>query len=825
MNSARTFSHFLFLGKFFITEKAIVLFFLVTLQSNLTHLHAQSGCGSSCNNAGFEDGGTEPPAWVGAYGRDADFAACTSPNPCNLTNGWDTRPASRIQFDQHVITTAGTSDVYTGLPTVPSGGGNYAFRLGDLTASDASAVNGNYSGEAARASLTFTVTAANANFVYRYAVVLEDPPFPNDLYDIQRPYFQATLKDASGNALSCGSLKITAKKPYPGLKKIFIQGGGATDNHDQYLYYSDWSTVLIPLQQYIGQCITIEFTTSDAANGKYLGYAYIDADCSQPLQINKYIPKCRTYGILSAPEGASIYDWKYITSYDTTAIGGAPNNQTIVAYKTGTYQVSITPFAGNVCNTILNIYVDLPDTIPTILPLKDFILCSSANFQGVDFGVKPTNSTVKWKNTNPSIGLADSGVGNINPFVLTNPTAQIQKATINIKAQLGFCEGGIDSFIVYVLPQNAIDPTLDTLNLCSGNAVRGISFIANNPPVTWINTNPTIGLPGSGQDFTPTFTAQNPEEFPIQSNIIFNIPAGPTTGCTVDTKVIYPLTVKPTPSLTKINDITVCAGDTVPAINFSVYPRSAVFNWTNSNSNIGLPDTGRNNINAFAAASISNFPVTSTIVNSPSLNGCTGPSSSFNITVNPLPNVDLGPDIKVREDSTYTLIATTTPNVLLYNWSPPEKLNCTDCPAPVFNPARDSIFSVGVDSMAYTLLVTSDNGCKRSDIIIVRIIYIPCQKGAVFIPTVFTPNNDGVNDVFLIQGTGSGKVRQLSIFDRWGGKLFEKKNFRINDRNAGWNGRSGGQISSPNGSYVYVAIVECDTGNPITLKGTITLLR
>jgi gliding motility-associated-like protein len=782
-----------------------------------------TGCGDVCINPGFENPGEHPDGWVGAYGKDDAFAACTNPEPCNLTTGWDTRPASRAEFDQHVITTTGTNDRHTNIATVPPGGGNRAFRLGDLTASDASPVNGNYPGEAARASLTFTVTPGNTNFIYRYAVVLEDPPFPNDLFETQRPYFQVRLKDANGNVLPCGALKITAKAPYPGLQKTIIKGGGAVDGHDQYLYYSNWTTILVPLEQYIGQCVTIEFTTSDAANGKYLGYAYIDADCNNPFEIEKYVPDCRVYGVLTAPEGGAAYQWQYITSNDPGAIDGASDRRRIGVYKTGTYEVTITPIGGGSCKASLRVTVNLPDVVPTIEPLKDLILCTGSTFPGVDFGVRPADAIVTWENTAPSVGLPANGIGNIGTFLLTNSGQQIIKSKITVKSKRGLCNGVVDSFNLYVLPQNLIDPALDTLDICAGNMVRSVNFVATNPPVTWTNSNTAIGLAASGNTFTPAFEAKNPEVTNIKSNIVFTIP--PNNGCPVETRVTYPITIKPTPVLSQVNNIIVCAGSTISPINFNVYPPGAEINWVNSDNTIGLPDKGKGNIKAFTANSSGDYPVTATLINVPTLNGCTGNATKFDITVNPLPNVDLGPDIKVKEGVSVILSATTTPDVISYNWTPAERLNCSDCPNPLFSSARDSLFSIGLDSLTYRLDVTSSNGCTRNDLMIVRIEYTPCNKEKIFIPNIFTPNNDGLNDIFYIQGTGYGKVKKLTIFDRWGSNVFEKTNFVINDRNGGWNGRSKNQQALGTGTYIYYAIVECNEGNLITLKGSLTLLR
>jgi gliding motility-associated-like protein len=103
-------------------------------------------------------------------------------------------------------------------------------------------------------------------------------------------------------------------------------------------------------------------------------------------------------------------------------------------------------------------------------------------------------------------------------------------------------------------------------------------------------------------------------------------------------------------------------------------------------------------------------------------------------------------------------------------------------------------------------------------------IKLTCVQGNLFIPSGFTPNNDPLNSVFYPLGRGIKKVRYFTIYNRGGEKIFDRQNFNVNDKSAGWNGKFKGNEAG-SGVYVYVIEVECDTGEIFNSKGTVTLIR
>jgi gliding motility-associated-like protein len=95
----------------------------------------------------------------------------------------------------------------------------------------------------------------------------------------------------------------------------------------------------------------------------------------------------------------------------------------------------------------------------------------------------------------------------------------------------------------------------------------------------------------------------------------------------------------------------------------------------------------------------------------------------------------------------------------------------------------------------------------------------------VYIPNVFSPNADGVNDHFTVYGKTSLKqILRLEVYDRWGNNVFIKENFDPNEPRQGWDGTFRGELLNP-GVYVFRAEVEFTDGFIDNYGGDVTLLR
>ena len=95
----------------------------------------------------------------------------------------------------------------------------------------------------------------------------------------------------------------------------------------------------------------------------------------------------------------------------------------------------------------------------------------------------------------------------------------------------------------------------------------------------------------------------------------------------------------------------------------------------------------------------------------------------------------------------------------------------------------------------------------------------------IYIPNAFSPNDDGQNDRFTIYGKPQlARVLSLQIFDRWGERVFDNKNFDLNDENAGWGGTFRGRLLE-HAVFVYAALIRFADGEEELYKGDVTLIR
>jgi gliding motility-associated-like protein len=144
-------------------------------------------------------------------------------------------------------------------------------------------------------------------------------------------------------------------------------------------------------------------------------------------------------------------------------------------------------------------------------------------------------------------------------------------------------------------------------------------------------------------------------------------------------------------------------------------------------------------------------------------------------------------------------------------WTPGEILSCVNCPSPV----ATATYSTTITATAWS------NGCAEPASIQLRVD----AEHDVYIPNVFSPNADGINDQFTIYGKKSLKqILRLEVYDRWGNNVFIKENFDPNDPREGWNGTFRGEPLNP-GVYVFRAEVEFTDGFIDNYGGDVTLLR
>ena len=141
-----------------------------------------------------------------------------------------------------------------------------------------------------------------------------------------------------------------------------------------------------------------------------------------------------------------------------------------------------------------------------------------------------------------------------------------------------------------------------------------------------------------------------------------------------------------------------------------------------------------------------------------------------------------------------------------YSWSPAAGLSCSNCANPIASPT---------ETTTYIVTATDENGCETTASITVT-VESACVD--IFVPTIFSPNNDGNNDILCVYGSCISTIT-FDVFNRWGEKVFE-----TTDPEACWDGTQNNKPLN-SGVYVYKVVVLLTDGNEIIQSGNVTLVR
>ena len=146
-------------------------------------------------------------------------------------------------------------------------------------------------------------------------------------------------------------------------------------------------------------------------------------------------------------------------------------------------------------------------------------------------------------------------------------------------------------------------------------------------------------------------------------------------------------------------------------------------------------------------------------------------------------------------------------------WTNTETLDCTDCLDPVASP---------LVTTPYIILITTDKGCLKSTSTVIQVD----RNTPVFVPNVFSPDADGVNDRLTVfaKETAVVNVKSMKIMSRWGEAVYADSNFAPNDISRGWDGLHRGKPVD-SGVFLWYAEVEYIDGTSEMLAGDVTVLR
>ena len=120
------------------------------------------------------------------------------------------------------------------------------------------------------------------------------------------------------------------------------------------------------------------------------------------------------------------------------------------------------------------------------------------------------------------------------------------------------------------------------------------------------------------------------------------------------------------------------------------------------------------------------------------------------------------------------------------------------------------------------MIIIDEKGCTAEDFI--TIFIEGTDENLVRVPSGFTPNGDGSNDLLTVFGQADVTVLSFEVYARWGNLVYSNANFETNDELIGWDGRFNGEAAA-GGIYYWMAEVQNQMGEIEKYKGHTTLIR
>lgn len=577
-------------------------------------------------------------------------------NNWNGFTGSYTNPAQTpgIVPGRHTIMNASALDPNTcnGLNVLPPGS-SFSARLGNAGT--------NAQGEQLR--YTLAVTNQNALFVYKYAVVLENP---SGHTPTEQPEFRMRILNQSGQQIggNCGQYTVYGGQP----GQNFQVCGGVT--------WLPWTIVSVNLSPYIGQNVTIEFTTKDCSLGAHFGYAYVAAEC-MPLMIDiEYCPGDNSV-VLTAPPGFQSYQW---------SPGGATTQSITINNPVigSTYSCTLTSFSNQgSCQVTLSVQI-----VPTLVNAG---FSFSPACQGVPIQFTDTSSV-----QNGTLGSWFWDFGDGNTSTAQNPTHTYSNSGTYNVTLIAFstaqCSDTITQQInIFPIPDAQFTNTL----ACPGDP---INFTNNSTGTTTLSYDWNFGDPASGANNTSTAT--NPSHvFNVAGTYNVTLIATNTNGC----------------KDTLVQQVQVNSGAT-PNFTFTSQCQGTAINFNNT-STIAPPNSITNYTWNFGGGNTANGPTASHVFNIPGMNNVTltvttslGCSDSITIPVrvyaNPVANFS-HQDVCFGNTVIFTNTSTvaSTDTITNYLWAFGNG-NTSTATNPTQNYASPGSYNV-------TLIATSTGGCSN----------------------------------------------------------------------------------------------------------------
>lgn len=454
----------------------------------------------------------------------------------------------------------------------------------------------------------------------------------------------------------------------------------------------------------------------------------------------------------------------------TTLADTARSKDTAWKYPTGAdYVVRLTSTNSKGCEDTVSKTITVRNQPLLNLPFKDTLICSIDTLPLIANSIGTFSWTPNYNIINPNTS---------NPLVYPKDTTTYV-VTVNDQGCISK-----DSITVNVLDFIRVDAGLDSA-ICQTDTFR-LHPISQALSYIWTAT--------TGEVVAAT-------KYPLVRPLIltkYYVTANLGKCQDRDSVSIRPV---PYPQVSASNVSPICFGGKVQlnanvvGSNFFWQPTTSLLNPTSLNPIAGPSKT------------------TSYVITATDTIGCPKPvKDTIVVEVVPIVTVNAGRDTSIVRNQPLQLFAATgnIPPNSSFKWIPTIWLNNDTLKNPV------ATINSTIDIIKYKVRVTRPEGCFGEDEIVVRVF---STDPDIFMPTAFTPNNDGKNDVLKPIAVGITRLDYFRIYNRWGQLIYETRELE-----SGWDGNFNGSPQA-SGTFVFVVQGVDYTGKVIFKKGTCVLIR
>jgi gliding motility-associated-like protein len=482
--------------------------------------------------------------------------------------------------------------------------------------------------------------------------------------------------------------------------------------------------------------------------------------------INPYQFKDKTttlYGVVNSWR----WDFGDLTSVADTAIS---KDSAWTFSSAQTIQASLIVSNSKGCIDTITKSIIIPDKPSLNLAFKDTLICSIDTLQ---LRSLVGAGNIKWTVSNSLSKLRILNDTTAFPLVFPIDTTRYF-VSINDNGCIN-----TDTVTVNVLPFIAVDAGLDSV-ICKTDAFQ-LHTISQALSYQWRSSTAEV----VANTKFPLVQPLTNTKYYVTANL---------GKCQARDSVFYRVAAYPVAAISA--DTVICYGARVQLQGFVV---GSSFKWTPTSSLLNA-----STIQPIAGPT----KTTSYILTANDTLGCAkAVSDTVIVTVIQPFKVNAGNDTSIVADQPVQLNATGAVN---YQWSPATGLSDPNIANPI------AVLDKSIDSILYTVIAYDLNGCSAKDAVKIRVYH---SEPDILVPSAFTPDGDGKNDVIRPITIGITKLDYFSIYNRWGQQVF-----MTTELGKGWDGVFNGTKQAA-GAYVYTTEGSDYLGKRISRKGTIVLIR